>query len=138
MITTPSAVIRRSLRAQSRSLIGSGSDDARMSKRRCTALDTLLTFCPPAPCARTAVHSISSGLIAVTGRVVLRVSSRDCVPPTERLVQRDELRPRALGLRFVVERRAILYRHVGHAPAVPCGIDLDFHGNARLRKTLLQ
>ena len=30
-----------------------------MSKRRCTALETLLTFCPPAPCARTAVSSIS-------------------------------------------------------------------------------
>src|SRR5687768_1066549 len=32
-----------------------------MSKRRCTALDTLLTFCPPAPCARTAVKLTSSG-----------------------------------------------------------------------------
>src|SRR6266850_1921779 len=30
-----------------------------MSKRRCTAFDTLLTFWPPAPCARTAVSSTS-------------------------------------------------------------------------------
>src|SRR5215831_16446094 len=86
-----------------------------------------------------AVHSISVGLIAVTARAaLLRVSSRDCVPVTERLVQRDQLAPRALGLRFVVERGAILYRHVGHAPAVPCRIDLDFHWHARLRETLLQ
>jgi len=30
-----------------------------MSKRRCTALATLLTFWPPAPCARTALSSTS-------------------------------------------------------------------------------
>src|SRR5271165_828454 len=67
MMITPSAVMRRSLRAQRRALIGSGSDEARTSKRRCTALETLFTFCPPAPCARTAVHSISEGSIGVTG-----------------------------------------------------------------------
>src|SRR5512132_766256 len=56
----------------------------------------------------------------------------------ERLVQRDQFAPRALGLRFVVDRRAILDRHVGHAPSVLCRINLDFHRNARLRETLLQ
>ena len=34
-------------------------DDARISKRKCTALDTLLTFCPPEPWARIALISIS-------------------------------------------------------------------------------
>src|SRR5258706_5577037 len=43
----------------SRSLTCSGSEEARMSKRSCTAFDTLLTFWPPAPWARTAVSSIS-------------------------------------------------------------------------------
>src|ERR1700675_457716 len=40
-----------------------------MSKRRCTAEETLLTFWPPAPCARTALISTSpSGIeIAVNG-----------------------------------------------------------------------
>ncbi len=61
--TTPSAVMRWSRSASRRSLTASGSDDARMSKRRCTALDTLLTFCPPAPCARTAVSSTSDSSI---------------------------------------------------------------------------
>src|SRR6186713_962229 len=39
-----------------------------MSKRKCSAVDTLLTFCPPAPCARIAVHSISvSGMSMAIG-----------------------------------------------------------------------
>src|SRR5215472_5402859 len=75
-------------------------------------------------------HGPGSALAGVGAR------SRDGLP--ERLVQRDQLAPRALGLRSVVERRAILDRHVGHAPAVPCRIDLDFHWDARLREALLQ
>ena len=67
MTTTPSAVMRWSDRASSRSFTGSGSDDARMSNRRCTALDTLFTFCPPAPCARMAVNSTSAGSMAIMG-----------------------------------------------------------------------
>jgi AcrR family transcriptional regulator len=56
--------MRESRRASSRSFTSSGKDDARMSKRRCTALDTLLTFCPPAPWARMAVISTSdSGMV---------------------------------------------------------------------------
>ena len=42
-------LMRLSRRARRRSLTPSGSEEAGMSKRRCTALDTLLTFCPPAP-----------------------------------------------------------------------------------------
>src|SRR5690242_2743400 len=49
----------------SRSLTSSGSDERRMSKRRCTAFDTLLTFCPPAPCARVAESSISTSGMAM-------------------------------------------------------------------------
>jgi len=36
-----------------------------MSKRRCTAEETLLTFWPPAPCARIALISISASGIAI-------------------------------------------------------------------------
>ena len=36
-----------------------------MSKRRCTAEETLLTFWPPAPCARIALSSISDSGIAI-------------------------------------------------------------------------
>ena len=38
-------------------MISSGNDEARTSNRKCIALETLLTFCPPAPCARIAVIS---------------------------------------------------------------------------------
>jgi hypothetical protein len=41
------------------SFTSSGSDEARMSKRKCTALDTLFTCWPPAPCARMALSSTS-------------------------------------------------------------------------------
>src|SRR5512137_375806 len=74
MTTTPSAVIRWSRCARRRVLTASGSDDATMSKRRCSAVDTLFTFWPPAPCARMADHSISAGgmRIIAAGRVRLR------------------------------------------------------------------
>src|SRR5690606_38288185 len=55
MTTTPVRVTRWSPRRRRRSLTAGGSDEERTSKRRCTALETLLTFWPPAPCARTAV-----------------------------------------------------------------------------------
>src|SRR5262245_28740002 len=58
--------MRWSPKRSSRSFTSSGSDEARTSKRRWTALETLLTFWPPAPCARTAVISIScSGMTGV-------------------------------------------------------------------------
>ena len=43
MTTTPSAVMRWSDSANNLSYTSSGSEDARMSKRKCTALDTLFT-----------------------------------------------------------------------------------------------
>ena len=42
------------------SLWASGSEDARMSQRRWIAVETLLTFWPPAPWARIAENSTSS------------------------------------------------------------------------------
>src|SRR5690242_1385597 len=67
MTTTPVRVTRWSPARSSRSFTCSGSDERRMSKRRCTAFDTLLTFCPPAPCARTAVSSTSDSGITTMG-----------------------------------------------------------------------
>jgi len=55
----PSRVMRWSFSFNRRSLMRPGSDEARMSKRRWTAVATLLTFWPPAPWARTALISIS-------------------------------------------------------------------------------
>ena len=52
----------------------SGSEDARISKRRCTAEETLLTFWPPAPCARTALISISDSGIATVAEVLAMAS----------------------------------------------------------------
>src|SRR5437899_2433092 len=63
---TPVRDTRWSPQRNRRSLRLSGSDERRMSKRRCTAFDTLLTFCPPAPCARTAVSSTSDSGIGAT------------------------------------------------------------------------
>src|SRR6266567_731446 len=71
MVTTPCALMRWSCHRSRRSLTADGSDDARMSKRSCAAFDTLLTFCPPAPCARTAVHSISAAAMRVTLRPMI-------------------------------------------------------------------
>jgi hypothetical protein len=51
------------------SLQGPGSDEARMSKRRCTAEETLLTFWPPAPCARIALISTSLAEIVIVGEI---------------------------------------------------------------------
>src|SRR6218665_1845903 len=59
MTTTPSCVMRVSRRASRRCFTSSGNEEAATSQRRCIALDTLLTFCPPGPCARTAVISTS-------------------------------------------------------------------------------
>ena len=60
MTITPSLLMRRSFRFKRRCLYHSGSEDARILKRRCIADETLLTFWPPAPRARMAESSISS------------------------------------------------------------------------------
>src|SRR5579859_4455405 len=89
MTMTPVRVTRWSPQRNSRSFTSSGSDERRMSKRRWTAFDTLLTFWPPAPCARTALISTSaSGMV-----MAIATLSR---PRRERLaaiVFRDRLRP---------------------------------------------
>src|SRR6187402_1745887 len=62
MTTTPSPVMRPSGSASRRAFTASGRDAAWTSKRRWTAFETLLTFCPPAPWARIEVSATSSGL----------------------------------------------------------------------------
>ena len=52
--TTPSLVSRAPASLSSRVRTASGSEgERRASKRSCTAVATLLTFCPPGPEART-------------------------------------------------------------------------------------
>lgn len=65
---TPSWVSRLPASFISRIATSLGSDgERRASKRSCTALDTLLTFCPPGPEARTKLSSISLSSIAMDG-----------------------------------------------------------------------
>src|SRR5580765_18363 len=71
MTTIPSSLRRRSWLASSRALTASGSDEAATSKRRWIALDTLLTFCPPAPWARTALISTSASSTTTLGGALL-------------------------------------------------------------------
>src|SRR3569623_1648126 len=60
MIRTPSWVSRRPARVMRRARTGSGSEgEWATAKRNCTAVDTLLTFCPPGPEARTNASWIS-------------------------------------------------------------------------------
>ncbi len=56
IITVPPRLILRSFISNKRSLKTSGREDARISKNKCTAVDTLFTFCPPAPCERIACN----------------------------------------------------------------------------------
>lgn len=49
IIKTPSWVIRCPARRARRFRISTGSEDPATSNRNCTAVDTLLTFCPPGP-----------------------------------------------------------------------------------------
>src|SRR5437762_4142229 len=53
VLTTPSEVMRRSRCDSSRCLIASGSEDASMAKRRCTALETLLPYSQTQSAARS-------------------------------------------------------------------------------------
>ena len=76
MTTTPSSLRRRSCSASSRALTASGSDEAATSKRRWIALDTLLTFCPPAPWARTALISTSDSSTTTIGAVLTGTGRR--------------------------------------------------------------
>ena len=67
MTMTPPRVNRRPARRSRRARTGSGSEgERRASKRSSTAVDTLLTFCPPGPEARTNDSSISPGSRAIS------------------------------------------------------------------------
>jgi len=76
MTSTPAAVMRLPARRNRRARTGSGSDgDRPTSKRSCTALETLLTFWPPGPDARTNASSISEGsmtMVSLTRSIALR------------------------------------------------------------------
>jgi hypothetical protein len=63
-IKTPSCVARFPANARRRCRTSAGSEgDCRISKRNCTAVETLLTFWPPGPDARTKVNvSSESGI----------------------------------------------------------------------------
>ncbi|KAG1522219.1 hypothetical protein G6F50_018696 [Rhizopus delemar] len=70
--------MRRSRRASRRVRNGSGNEgELATSKRSSTAVETLLTFCPPAPLARTnratsSPSGISSSALMVTGPLPIR------------------------------------------------------------------
>jgi hypothetical protein len=67
----PSLVSRAPASRAARAFTGAGSDgEPFRSKRSCTALDTLLTFCPPGPEARMneiASSDESTASVAVMG-----------------------------------------------------------------------
>ena len=75
MTMTPSSFMRRSARPSRRAFTSSGNDEAATSKRRWIALDTLLTFWPPAPAERTAVSS--TGLVDRVGFGFTEMSASD-------------------------------------------------------------
>src|SRR3954453_1865737 len=76
MSSTPSLVRRLPASAASRCLTSAGNDDAFTSKRSSTAVDTLLTFCPPGPDARTNRSSSSRSSMAIVS--VIRIMQRPC------------------------------------------------------------
>src|SRR4051794_2492394 len=61
--STPPVVSRLPARVINRRLTSSGRDDCATSNRSWTAVETLLTFCPPGPEARTNRSSISPSSI---------------------------------------------------------------------------
>jgi len=73
MRSTPSDVMRLPASLTSRSLTSMGSEEAFTSKRSSTAVETLLTFWPPGPDARTNRSSISRSSMAMLS--VIRITS---------------------------------------------------------------
>ena len=61
----PSFDILESLEAKNLCLSAGGRLEAPISNRRCIALETLLTCCPPAPCDLIAVSFTSDSLISI-------------------------------------------------------------------------
>jgi hypothetical protein len=76
--TSPRSVTRLPANARSRSCTACGSPDTAGSNRSCTAVATLLTFCPPGPEARTKFSSIAFSSIARDGviRIIRSRTSR--------------------------------------------------------------
>ena len=70
MTSTPSLVTRLSRSFSRRCLYSSGREDAGISKRRCMALETLFTFCPPGPPDLTASMVISDSGMAILGEIL--------------------------------------------------------------------
>jgi len=63
----PSRVSREPASRCNRALTSFGSDgECRTSKRSCTAVESLLTFCPPGPDERTKLSSISRSSIEMS------------------------------------------------------------------------
>lgn len=72
IISTPSVVNRLPASLASRCFTSGGSEgDWRRLNRSWTAVDTLLTFCPPGPGARMKMSSISSSLSWIVGVMVI-------------------------------------------------------------------
>ena len=97
MTMTPSRVRRDPARRSSRPRTSCGSEgDRRASKRSCTALATLFTFCPPGPDARTkdsVISRSSSAIFVVTGIMsILSAANPKFVP-----ARRNRLRISELG-----------------------------------------
>src|SRR4051794_9590372 len=74
MSNTPALVIRAPASVTSRSLTSAGSADPDTSNRSSTALDTLFTFCPPGPEARTKRSSIAPSSMTIAS--VMRMGKR--------------------------------------------------------------
>src|SRR5262245_28708780 len=78
--SSPSLVMRRPARRISRSATSLGNDgERRTSKRNCTAVESLLTFCPPGPEARTKLSwiSLSSMLMLSVIRIMAKAADRE-------------------------------------------------------------
>src|SRR4051812_19117921 len=78
--STPSLVMRLPASAISRSFMSYGSAEARTSNRSSTAVETLSTFCPPGPDARTNRSSSSRSSIEIVSviRIMELPSPLDC------------------------------------------------------------
>jgi hypothetical protein len=72
MTSTPSRLTRLPASTCSRSRTAHGREAERgISKRSCTAVATLLTFCPPGPEARMKVSSISFSSSTMPGATLI-------------------------------------------------------------------
>ncbi len=96
--TSPCWVVRRPAIVRNRSCMSCGSPDAVGSNRNCTAVATLLTFCPPGPDACTNVSTMALSSIVRDGVIEItpsRQSPRQARlrRPGARFGRRPDLRP---------------------------------------------